>query len=193
MSRLPTSGALSWNDIQNSFGGSSPIHINEYYRNSTYVNQSAINNNIPTSGAIDAADFHGSDGFSGTTGTFTNGDSGGKISSQGWDAGSYGSDLGVAFTTGAGIKVSVYKCGGLANVITTSSSTQSPCTATGGTSSNLKGRTLTLSGAQSYSATIGDLDSADDTPPTNYGSTGVLLSFANTTMAGSGTTTIAIS
>ena len=192
MSRLPTSGAISWNDIQNSFGGSNPVAINEYYRNSTYVPTSAINNNIPTSGAITAANFHGSDGFSGTTGTFTNGTSGGKVATNGWEAGSYGADLGVAFTTGAGVKVSVYKCSGVATLIFTSSSTQSPCTATGGTSSNLKGRTLTLSGAQSYSGTIG-ASSATATPPSGYGSAGVDISTANITMATSGNTNISIS
>ena len=192
MSRLPTSGAISWNDIQNSFGGSNPIYINEYYRNSTYVNQSGINNNIPTSGTITAANFHGSDGFSGTSGSFTNGDSGGKLAAQGFSAGAYGADLGMAFTTGAGIKVSIYSCGGLGGLITTSSSTQSPCTVTGGTTSNLKSRTLTLSGAQSYSGTIGTASVAS-TPPSGYGSSGVSINWATPTLAGSGTTTISIS
>ena len=192
MSRLPTSGAISWNDIQNSFGGSNPVAINEYYRDSTYVPTSAINNNIPTSGTITAANFYGSDGFSGTTGTFTNGNTGGKISSQGWIAGSIGADLGVAFTTGAGVKVSVYRCAGVATLILTESSTQSPCTATGGTSSNLIGRTLTLSGAQSYSGTLGTA-SATATPASGYGSTGVSIQFATASMASSGNTNISIS
>ena len=173
MSRLPTSGAISWNDIQNSFGGSNPVAINEYYRDSTYVPTSAINNNIPTSGTITSSNFYGSDGFSGTTGTFTNGNTGGKISSQGWIAGSIGADLGVAF-------------------ILTESSTQSPCTATGGTSSNLIGRTLTLSGAQSYSGTLGTA-SATATPASGYGSTGVSIQFATASMASSGNTNISIS
>ena len=192
MSRLPTSGAISWNDIQNSFGGSNPVAINEYYRNSTYVNQSGINNNIPTSGTITAANFHGSDGFSGTSGSFTNGTSGGKVPSNGVLIGSYGADLGMAFTTGAGVKVSLWGMYGIANLVGTYSSTQSPCTATGGTSSNLIGRTLTLSGAQSYSGSIGTISSTA-TPVTNYGSSGVLLFAASVTMASSGTTTVSIS
>tara|TARA_R100001143_G_scaffold62784_1_gene67057 strand:- start:724 stop:1128 length:405 start_codon:yes stop_codon:yes gene_type:complete len=117
MSRLPTSGAISWNDIQNSFGGSNPVAINEYYRNSTYVPTSGINNNIPTSGTITAANFHGSDGFSGTSGSFTNGTSGGKVPLNGVLIGSYGSDLGMAFTTGAGVKVSLWRVNGIANVV----------------------------------------------------------------------------
>jgi len=192
MSRLPTSGAISWNDIQNSFGGSNPVGIDEYYRNSTYVPTSGINNSIPTSGTISASNFHGSDGFSGTTGTFTNGTTGGKITAQGWNAGLYGADLGVAFTTGAGIKVSIFQCGGIGGLISTCSSLQSPCTATGSTTSNLKNRTLTLSGAQSYSGTIGTA-STDLTPPSGYGSSGVSINWASLTMATSGTTNVSIS
>ena len=29
MSRIPTSGVMTWTDVQNSFGGSNPIGINE--------------------------------------------------------------------------------------------------------------------------------------------------------------------
>ena len=108
MSRLPTSGALSWNDIQNSFGGSNPIAINEYYNGGSLVPNSSLNTNIPTSGAINANNFYGGDGFNGTTGNFTIGNSGGKVPSYGVrqdSTGTYGTDKGLAFTTGQGIKV----------------------------------------------------------------------------------------
>ena len=52
---LPNSGSISLADIQNEFGGSNPIGINEYYRNGSYVTPN--NTNIPTSGQIDFNDF----------------------------------------------------------------------------------------------------------------------------------------
>lgn len=47
---LPTSGALSLLDIQNEFGGSNPIGLNEYYGAAA---------GIPTSGSIGIDDFYG--------------------------------------------------------------------------------------------------------------------------------------
>lgn len=101
MSRIPASGAMTWNDIQNSFGGSNPIGINEYYRNSTYVPGSDLNSDIPTSGQIEATDFRGADGFNGTSGSLTAGSTGGKNPQVGYIAGSTGSNLGTAITTGS--------------------------------------------------------------------------------------------
>ena len=100
MTRIPASGAMTWNDIQNSFGGSNPIGINEYYRNSTYVPGSDLNSDIPTSGQIEATDFRGADGFNGTSGSISAGTSGGKVPSVGYIAGQIGSNLGTAITTG---------------------------------------------------------------------------------------------
>lgn len=54
---LQSSGAISLLDIQNEFGGSNPIGINEYYRGGAYVPSSQTS--IPTSGTIDFADFYG--------------------------------------------------------------------------------------------------------------------------------------
>lgn len=53
---LQASGAISLNDIQTEFGGSNPIGINEYYRDGSYVGSN--NTSVPTSGAIDFADFY---------------------------------------------------------------------------------------------------------------------------------------
>ncbi len=47
---LPSSGTLSYQDIQDEFGGSHPISINEYY---------GAANGIPASGAIGINSFHG--------------------------------------------------------------------------------------------------------------------------------------
>ena len=47
---LPTSGTLTLLDIQNEFGGSNPIGLNEYYGAAA---------GIPTSGAISIDDFYG--------------------------------------------------------------------------------------------------------------------------------------
>ena len=101
MTRIPASGAMTWNDIQNSFGGSNPIAINEYYRTGANVPNSDLNSNIPTSGQIEATDFRGADGFSGTSGSISAGTSGGKQPSNGYLAGSYGSNLGTAVTSGS--------------------------------------------------------------------------------------------
>lgn len=62
MSRLQTSGAISLADIRNQFGGS--YQMSQYYRggvNATYVHSygSGHNTSVPTSGAIDFADFYG--------------------------------------------------------------------------------------------------------------------------------------
>ena len=72
---LPNSGSISLADIQNEFGGSNPIGINEYYRNGSYVTPN--NTNIPTSGQIDFNDFYGAE-----TATFISG-SGGSVTTSG--------------------------------------------------------------------------------------------------------------
>lgn len=56
---LQTSGAISLLDIQNEFGGSNPININEYYRGGAYVPNITQNNNVPTSGTISLSNFYG--------------------------------------------------------------------------------------------------------------------------------------
>tara|TARA_X000001382_G_scaffold29452_1_gene18835 strand:- start:1425 stop:2042 length:618 start_codon:yes stop_codon:yes gene_type:complete len=129
MTRIPASGAMRWLDIQNSFGGSNPIGINEYYRTSTYVPDSDLNSNIPTSGQIEAADFRGADGFSGTSGSISAGTSGGKTPAVGYLAADYGSNLGTAVTSGSAgngsFKFNIYQIsnvGLFANIASTSNS-----------------------------------------------------------------------
>jgi hypothetical protein len=60
---LPSSGAISFYDLQNEFGGSNPIGINEYYMNGGIVPNGTINvnnNSLPTSGQISLSTFYGS-------------------------------------------------------------------------------------------------------------------------------------
>ena len=57
---LPTSGAISLENIQTEFGGSNPIGMNEYYRDGAYVTSN--NTNVPTSGTISLQDFYGASG-----------------------------------------------------------------------------------------------------------------------------------
>lgn len=56
---LQNSGAISLDDIQDEFGGSNPININEYYKGGSNVPNTTTNNSIPSSGAISFDDFYG--------------------------------------------------------------------------------------------------------------------------------------
>lgn len=56
---MPSSGAINFGQLQTEFGGSNPIGLNEYYRGGTYVPAIAANASIPTSGAINLAQFYG--------------------------------------------------------------------------------------------------------------------------------------
>ena len=65
ISGLQASGTITLAQIQVEFGGSNPAGINEYYRDASYsdfdgtgVPNLAANSGIPTSGAIDLADFY---------------------------------------------------------------------------------------------------------------------------------------
>ena len=153
MSRVPASGVMTWNDIQNSFGGSNPITITEYYNNTSFFSPSDLNANIPTSGQIEAADFRGADGFNGTTGSFTAGATGGKASENGWDDNrSLGSNLGTAMTTGQGIKCNFFKMYTGIGFVVYSTLITSPCTAT---TTNLQARLISATGGSGWSSQQG--------------------------------------
>ena len=80
---LPSSGALSLNDVRGEFGGpSSNVAINSYYRNGSFVYNVTKNLNVPTSGQIDFNDFYGTEG-AGVYGkvTFGTANTGGKLPS----------------------------------------------------------------------------------------------------------------
>ena len=55
---LQSSGAISLSQIQSEWGGSSPISLSEYYRGSLPTGRTNYGT-IPYSGAIDMADFYG--------------------------------------------------------------------------------------------------------------------------------------
>ena len=60
---LPSSGALSLNDVRGEFGGpTSNVTVGTYYRNGTYVYNVSKNLGVPTSGQIDFADWYGTEG-----------------------------------------------------------------------------------------------------------------------------------
>ncbi len=56
---LQGSGAISLANIQTEFGGSNPISLSEYYQAGTYVSEHS--SSVPVSGAIDLADFYGTE------------------------------------------------------------------------------------------------------------------------------------
>lgn len=56
---LPSSGAISLLDIQNEYGGTNPIGLNEYYRGGGLVPNTSENTGVPTSGTIQLDDFYG--------------------------------------------------------------------------------------------------------------------------------------
>lgn len=55
---LPSSGAISLNDIQTEFGGSNPISLSEYYQGGSIIGSGVYPNTIPTSGLIQLDDFY---------------------------------------------------------------------------------------------------------------------------------------
>lgn len=73
---LQTSGTMSLDDIQDEFGGSNPIAINEYYKGGSNVPSTTANSSIPTSGEIAFDDFYGGDDST-STGTPITSSSGG--------------------------------------------------------------------------------------------------------------------
>jgi len=75
---LPTTGPLSFADIQTEFGGANPISLTEYYAGGAYVpsGTSGTNGAVPSSGAISVSSFYGTTLFSVSGGsTFVSGSS----------------------------------------------------------------------------------------------------------------------
>ena len=76
---LQTSGTMSLDDIQDEFGGSNPIAINEYYKGGSNVPSTTANSSIPTSGEIAFDDFYGgNDATSSSSGGNSGGPGGGS-------------------------------------------------------------------------------------------------------------------
>jgi hypothetical protein len=55
---MPSSGTITFAQLQTEFGGSNPIGINEYYRGGGLVPDIAANAGVPTSGAISLSNFY---------------------------------------------------------------------------------------------------------------------------------------
>lgn len=58
---LPSSGPLSFADIQTEFGGSNPISLSEYYAGGAYVpaGTTGTNGAVPSNGTISISNFYG--------------------------------------------------------------------------------------------------------------------------------------
>ena len=56
---VPSSGAVSIQDLVDEFGGSTPHSISEYYRGGSLVPNVSANNSVPTSGEVSLTDFYG--------------------------------------------------------------------------------------------------------------------------------------
>ena len=171
MTRIPASGAMTWNDVQNSFGGSNPIAINEYYRTGSNVPNSDVNSNIPTSGQIEASDFRGADGFSGTTASFTAGTGGGKAPPVGYEAGSFGTNLGTALTSGSvgngSFKFNIYRLNKDIIGFNLATTIVAPATAN---ASAMASKVLAVSGYASFNVqwSLGNAGTVQ-TPPSSFG------------------------
>lgn len=76
MALLQTSGQITSLQIGNAFGDTGQQGIASWYRGGTYVDDLIVNDGIPTSGAIDYADFYGSGGNNVDSLTFTCGTDG---------------------------------------------------------------------------------------------------------------------
>ena len=55
---MPSSGTITFAQLQTEFGGSNPIGLNEYYRGGSYVPNISANASVPTSGAISLSNFY---------------------------------------------------------------------------------------------------------------------------------------
>ena len=56
---VPSSGAISIQDLVDEFGGSQPHAMSEYYRGGSEVPNVPANSDIPTSGTLALSDFYG--------------------------------------------------------------------------------------------------------------------------------------
>jgi len=57
---IPTSGSISFAQLQSEFGGSHPISLSEYRRNGTLVDLDDHAPNVPTSGTVSLSQYRGS-------------------------------------------------------------------------------------------------------------------------------------
>jgi hypothetical protein len=101
---LPSSGTISFDDLQTEFGGTHPISLAEFYKGGALVPSTPANAGVPTSGTISLDDFHGASGAGG---------GGGGVSASISPTAVFGSGTGtvstnVATATGTGGTVTGY-------------------------------------------------------------------------------------
>tara|TARA_R110000803_G_scaffold65463_1_gene126589 strand:- start:2143 stop:3165 length:1023 start_codon:yes stop_codon:yes gene_type:complete len=68
---LQASGTITLAQIQTEFGGSNPISLSEYYRGGSLVGNTSANASVPTSGAINMANFYSASAAVAADGIFT--------------------------------------------------------------------------------------------------------------------------
>lgn len=68
MATIPASGAVDFTSLQDEFGGSNPISLDEYYSASLSI----VGGSVPASGAISLDNFHGAHAAKGLWGNTTN-------------------------------------------------------------------------------------------------------------------------
>ena len=74
----PSSGQISFLNLQNTFGTGSPVSFSQLYKGGTYVPNITPNNSIPTSNTISIDDFYSTWGSKTLTFTLTVGTTSGK-------------------------------------------------------------------------------------------------------------------
>jgi len=79
----PSSGQISFLNLQNTFGTGSPVSFAQLYRGGTFVPNITPDNAIPTAGAISIDDFYGTWGRKTLTFTITVGAAAGKKGKKG--------------------------------------------------------------------------------------------------------------
>lgn len=79
----PSSGQISFQNLQNTFGTGSPVSFSQLYKGGTYVPNITPNNSIPTSNTIAIDDFYSTWGRKTSTFTITVGTAPGKKGKKG--------------------------------------------------------------------------------------------------------------
>lgn len=156
---VPTQGPVSFSDLQNTFGGTNPISMSEYYRGGALVPVGTNTSGIPSSGAIGVASFRGTTPFASVYYEVIGaGGAGGYGRGNGYGSGRAASGGGSSIT-GSGVSISVSGgIGGLNAVIDGD---------TVGRGSDGQGTAYGSGGGGAFNFSVGG-----DAPATSYGAGG---------------------
>ncbi len=84
---LPSSGAISFDNLRTEYGNTGSIALSEMYRGGSFVLNHSNNGNVPTSGTISLSNFYGqSNTAPNWSMTLTIGSPGGKLQEYGYGA-----------------------------------------------------------------------------------------------------------